>query len=92
MTDEVRKVTLQVRKPHGADPGKVFIGHYVVVENNVILCDEDGKPIGSASKRTLAPGEDAHLVACRLLRNHASKARGSSSDFNRPLQYQKLVY
>jgi len=67
MTDEVRKVTIQVRAPKGTFPGEVVIGHYCVVENAVVLTDADGKPINS-EKHQIGPGQDAHLLACRLVR------------------------
>jgi hypothetical protein len=64
-------------------------GWYCVVDNAVVLTDADGKPIDS-EKHHLAPGQDAHLLACRLVRGRRSSAvpRGFSDRF----LYQKLKY
>jgi hypothetical protein len=88
MTD-VKKVTIQVRAPRGSDLGRVEIGYYCVVDGFVVLTDADGKPLGS-DKRQIDPGGDAHLIACRMVRNNR-KGR-ASSDFNRPLVYPKTYY
>jgi hypothetical protein len=90
MSDEVRKVTIQIRAPKGKFPGEVAEGWYVVFENNVILTDQDGKPIPGAAKRSVGPGDDAHLIACRMVRE--GRGGRASSDFNRRLIYPKLVY
>jgi hypothetical protein len=47
------------------------IGHYMVVEGAGVLTDAAGKPVGN-EKHCLSPGEDARLVACRLLRKRQS--------------------
>ena len=90
MTDEVNKLTIQVRAPRGTFPGEVVTGHYVVFENHVILTDADGsKPLGS-DKRRLNLGEDAHLVACRLVRR--SQSSGRLGGFNSPMNYPRLKF
>ena len=91
MSNEINQITIQLRAPRGIDPGKIAIGHYVVnADNFVVLCDENGKPTGT-EKHHLDPGGDARLVACRMLRRRQN-ARGSSGDFNGPIQYPKLRY
>ena len=87
MTD-VHMVTLQVRAPRGTFPGEVAIGYYCVVDNAVVLTDADGKPLGS-DKRHLQPGDDARLIACRMVRN---RGRASVTGFNRPIVYPKTYY
>jgi hypothetical protein len=87
MTD-VHKVTIQIRAPKGAFPGEVAIGYYCVVDGYVVLTDADGKPLGS-DKRHLSPGDDARLIACRMVRN---RGRASTSGFNRPIAYPKVCY
>ena len=57
MSDDVHRITLELRRPRGNDPGKVLIGHYMVVENAVIITDENGKPVG-AEKHRLDPAID----------------------------------
>jgi len=90
MSDDVHRITLELRRPSGKDPGKVLIGNYMVVENNVVLVDENGKPVG-AEKHHLDPGGDARLVACRMLRRRQN-ASASSGSFSRPIRYPKIGY
>ena len=90
MSDDVNRITLQLRRPSGKDPGKVLIGYYMVVEDAVVITDENGKPTGSEKHHLSADG-DPQIVACRMLRRQQN-AKGSSGDFNRPLQYQKIGY
>jgi hypothetical protein len=91
MSDEVKKITIQVKPPKGQFPGEVVIGHYCVVEGSVVLTDETGKPIAGAAKHQLGPGEDARLRACLMVRNNR-RGRASVGGFNRPIHYPKLVY
>jgi hypothetical protein len=88
MSDDVHRITLELRRPRGNDPGKVLIGHYMVVENAVVIADENGKPVG-AEKHHLDPGGDARLIACRMLRRRQN-ASASSVSFSRPIQYPKI--
>jgi hypothetical protein len=90
MSDEVRKVTIQIKAPRGRYGGEVAIGYYCLVEGSVVLTDENGKPTG-ADRRPVLPGEDAHLIACRMVRS-GRKAQASVAGFNRPLVYPKLRY
>jgi hypothetical protein len=88
MIDEVKKVTVQIKAPRGTFPGEVAEGWYVVFENNVILTDQDGKPITGVAKQHIGPDGDARLIACRMIRNR----RRPSSGFDRPLSYPKWVF
>ena len=81
MTD-VHKVTVQVRAPKGTFPGEVAIGHYVVVDGALVMTDETGKPVDS-EKHHLTSGQDARLLACRLVRGRRTGPRGFSD---------KLIY
>ena len=81
MTD-VHKVTIQVRGPRGNFPGEVAEGWYCVVDGCLVMTDAAGKPV-DAEKHTLAPGQDARLLACRLVRGRRTGPRGFSD---------KLVY
>jgi len=63
------------------DPGSCEIGYYAVVDGCVLLCNEDGRPIGPRERLI---GEDAQRVAGRLLREAWLK-RVTESDFNRPI-------
>jgi hypothetical protein len=86
---EVHKVTIQIRAPRGTFHGEIAEGWYCVVDNAVVMTDLDGKPLGT--KHNLSPGEDARLVACRLVRQ---RRRGSSSvsGFTHKTAYPKLNY
>jgi hypothetical protein len=88
MTD-IRKISVQVRPPKGTFPGEIAEGWYVVFENNVILTDQDGKPLGP--KHHITPDGDAHLIACRMVRNNR-KGRASVSGFNRTIRYPPLKF
>jgi hypothetical protein len=85
--DEVKKITTETQRPRGSFPGRVEIGYYVVVEGNVVLTDEQGKPIGvEGTKRCLGPNDDARIQACLMLRQRTrSIARARS--FNGPINY-----
>jgi hypothetical protein len=87
MPDDVIKLTIQTRAPKGRDPGRVEVGYYVFVEGNVILTDEEGKPIGGDDTKRYI-GLDGHHrnVACMMLRR---RSRASSSNFDRPIQYDR---
>ena len=87
-------VYIQIRAPHGGDPGRVLEGHYNIVGDTVVLVDRTGKALTSDDQkysRTLTPGENAKQVAAQLLRVHYREARGSSPrGFNdRQLNYPK---
>jgi len=86
---DVHKVTVQVRAPRGTFPGEVVEGWYCVFDNAVVLTDAEGKPINS-EKHTLAPGQDARFLACRLMRSRRSGR--VPHGFNDRLIYQKLKY
>jgi len=88
MTD-VHAVKLQVRPPKGMFPGEIVEGWYCVGDNAVVLSDAVGKPI-NGEKHHLAPGQDAHLLACRLIR--ARRNSGAPRGFNDRIQYPPLKY
>jgi hypothetical protein len=68
----------------------VAIGYYIVnPDNDVVLCDEHGKPTGD-EKHHLDPGGDARLVACRMLRRRQNAS--GPSGFNDRLRYPALKY
>jgi hypothetical protein len=86
MTDEVKRIVIELQRPKGSFPGRVEIGYYVVVEGNVVLTDEHGKPLSGVDKRYVGPNGDPHLIACVMLRQR-SRAIAKSRSFNRPIQY-----
>ena len=93
MSEEVKKITIQLRAPRGRDGGKVAIGHYCVADGFVVLCDENGKPTGDG-KRLLNEGGDARLIACALLRSSRryGNSRPAGFGFNDRLDYPTLKY
>ena len=88
MTD-VHKVTIQIRVPRGTFPGEVAEGYYCVVDGYVVLTDAAGKPI-NGEKHHLSPGQDARLLACRLIRQRRNS--GAPRGFNDRIIYPKLRY
>jgi hypothetical protein len=90
MTDDVHKVSIQVRSPKGSFPGEITEGYYCVADGAVVLTDEHGKPIDDA-KHHLGPGQDARHIACMLVRRrrrNSAAARG----FNDKLVYPKVKF
>jgi len=87
MTDEVRKITIQVQRPSGKFPGRVETGYYVFMEGSVILTDEQGRPIGGGGTKQFV-GLDGHHrnVACIMLRQR-TRSIAKSRSVNRPLDY-----
>jgi hypothetical protein len=86
MREDVHRITIELQRPRGSFPGRVEVGHYVVVEGSVVLTDDQGKPIGD-TKRPILKGEDARLIACAMLRQRSGRNPGSS--FNRPISYPR---
>jgi hypothetical protein len=90
MSNDVHRITIQLRRPSGKDPGKIAEGWYCVnADSFVVLCDAAGKPLGS-EKHHVDPDGDARLIACRMLRRHANSSKPSG--FNDRLIYPKLRY
>jgi hypothetical protein len=82
--NEVKKVTIQIRAPRGGnDGGEVAIGHYVVVDGYLVMTDQSGKPV-DGEKHHLQPGQDARLLACRLVRGRRTGPRGFGDKINYP--------
>jgi hypothetical protein len=90
MSDDIKKITIQIRRPRSKDMGEVAIATTASSRVSFILTDEADVPPG-ADKRYIGPAGDAHLIACRMVRNNR-KSRASVRGFNRPLNYPKLVY
>jgi hypothetical protein len=88
MSDEVKRITIQLRTPRGNDPGKVAQAWFCTNDNFVVLCDESGKPAGD--RHILASGEDARLAACRLLRRRSNASASRSGFDGRPIAYPRL--
>jgi hypothetical protein len=99
---EIQRVSIQLRRPMGKDPGAVESACYFIGSGNVVvLCYRDGSAImreGSRVRRRgepapitrwerkLRPGED-HLRAAKELLLLKYNASKRGSDFNRPLIY-----
>jgi hypothetical protein len=89
MTEDVKKVTVEIARPRGSYPGRVEVGYYAVHDQVVTLVEPNGIAVDKYKlTRKLQPNEDAAAVACVLTRRRYSK--GGAGDFNRPLQYPKL--
>jgi hypothetical protein len=83
----VLTVWIQTGLPRDGDLGRTEPGHYFVEAGVVVMCGDDGKPTGQT--HTLAKGEDPKAVARRLRRRAWLQEQGASSDFNRPLGYER---
>jgi hypothetical protein len=87
---DIKPVTITVARPRGNFHGKVETGWYTVNDGTVVLVEQNGVAIDRYKlTRKLRPGQDAHDIACLLMRQRYSKGSG---DFTRPLNYPKLVY
>src|SRR5262249_17750284 len=75
--------------PTFPDSIAAFNGRNCVVDNAVVLTDAEGKPINS-EKHQLAPGQDAKLVACRLVRGRRRST--GAVGFNDRIIYPKNFY
>jgi hypothetical protein len=79
---KVSKVTIQLRRPRGQDPGQVAYGFYKVEDNTVIMTDADGNPAGAETGKTfsrkLRAGEDPVGAACTMTRDLRSAFRSGS--------------
>ena len=99
---EIHRVSIQLRRPMGNDPGAVECACYFIgLGNVVVLCHRDGSAImreGSRVRRRgepppltrwerkLRPGEDPLRAAKELLLQKYNAGK-KGSDFNRPLRY-----
>jgi hypothetical protein len=88
MTD-VHKLTLQVQAPKGRFPGKIEIGYWCVADQCVVLCDENGRPIGG-EKRAIGPGVDPKIIAVSMMK--ARRNSGAPRGFNDKIVYPNLKY
>ena len=81
------KLTLQTRRPNDSDPGAVEFGWWIVSDGHVHLVDQDGNKTGQS--RSLKEGQDPKVLAIGMLRG---KIGAINSDFNRKLNYPRIVY
>ena len=85
---DIKKISnLQIRKPRGSDHGRVETGYYTVSEDRLLtLVEESGIPVDRHKlSRKLKPDEDAHNIACALMRQRYSGV--SDGGFNRKIIY-----
>ena len=76
-------VTIQLAPRDGDFLGAVETGHYVVVHNQITLCNPEGVQIGRWHK---LEGRDPKKIAARLMRENSSGWRWAHS-FNRRIRY-----
>jgi hypothetical protein len=84
---EIKTVCYITRQPRDGDPGSVELGHYMVADGFVVMCDDTRKLTGKKVK--LNPGDDAKVVAGRATKEAWSK-RMRNREFNRPLRFDRL--
>ena len=91
---DVRKVTVQISKPVGNDPGRVSFGYFKVTNGVLTMCDPSGKPVldrsGLPYKEKLDAGADpapiARMLTRRIMRE-VTNALGTHASFNGPINY-----
>ena len=97
MTTKISRIIVTIYPPREADgyPGQVEEGFYTFEDGQVELVTHAGLPrrdrSGKAYAKTLGTGEDAHLIAGRLLRQFY-QSRSPKNRFNRSITYSKLSY
>ena len=100
MRDDVKRVTIMLRRPGGEDMGAVEEGYFIVNRGEVTLTDAAGEPLERASpirrkkitwSRKVAKDGDAHRVAKQLLWA-LHKMTKSSTKFGRPIYYKPLGF
>jgi hypothetical protein len=81
----IKSVWVQTCAPRQpGDLGAAEPAFYFVVDSVLTICDRQGKPAGKTHR--LAAGDDERRIAGRLA---LQASRGSTSDFNRPLNYPR---
>jgi hypothetical protein len=71
-----------VRHPCGSDPGQVLEVFWYVSDEELQICDAEGRPNGPCA--VLETGENARVIACRLARQKWNNER---TPCNRSLNY-----
>jgi len=77
------KIVVQTEAATETSPGAIAEGYYDVIDDNVIVTDLSGRPIG---KEKLPAGDDPTVIAKRILR----RARLGRGDFSAPIRYPPL--
>ena len=77
------KIVVQTEAATETSPGAIAEGYYDVIDDNVIVTDLSGRPIG---KEKLPAGDDPTVIAKRILR----RARLGRGDFYGPIRYPPL--
>ena len=77
------KIVVQPEAATETSPGAIAEGYYDVIDDNVIVTDLSGRPIG---KEKLPAGDDPTVIAKRILR----RARLGRGDFSAPIRYPPL--
>lgn len=93
------RVTVQIRRPEGSDPGQVSEGFYVVRDGVLTLTSPDGSPLmrsdGTPLEKThrLTPGDVPEAIARMLTKKARRELLGlteTEETFRRPLVYAPL--
>jgi hypothetical protein len=90
---KLHSVIIQIRRPseNGEDPGEVAYGQYTYEGDEVVLVDQRCVPLGDAYSAKVRQGEDANVVAQRLLRQWRRDMQNRKrSRFSSPINYPKF--
>jgi hypothetical protein len=88
MLDDVQNITIELQRPRGSFPGRVEIGHFVYVDQHVVLTDAEGKPIGGeGTKRYIGADEKQARIQAALMLRARARSGALSRSFSAPIQY-----
>jgi len=77
------KIVVQTEAATETSPGAIAEGLWDVIDDNVVVTDLSGRPIG---KEKVPPGDNPEIIAKRILR----RARLGRGDFSAPIRYPPL--
>jgi hypothetical protein len=98
MTLEVKKVTVEIKKPRGTFPGQVAYGYYTYADGVLTMTDPKGIPAEDGmGRRYIARDVTPNCVtgvACHLTRKLRQELRGGAyselkAGFDAPIDYGK---
>ena len=91
MTTKLHRLAVQVHAPTDDYVGMVEEGQYIYQDNTVTLAGQQGIPLrtrkGEKYEKKVSPGESAHMVASRLVKQHWQDHGGDKKQF-----WRKLIY
>jgi len=97
MSSEVHRVTVQIKRPKGDDPGQVAHGAYIIEDDKLTMTTLRGKPVrdleGRQYTHRLTEKDNPHGIAAVLTRQLRGALKGKSalvSGFDKRIEYPKV--